>query len=72
MIVNRGRSTGATLFDGTLARGETRRFDGRAFWVNLGAPENLVVRVAGKRVPLSGLRPWVLTVTPAGWRSHPA
>jgi hypothetical protein len=47
-------------------------FSGNRFWLNLGAPENLVIKVAGKRVHVAGYRPWVLTVGPNGWHGHPA
>ena len=72
VIVNRSSSGGHVLFEGTLERGETQAFSGRRFWLNLGAPENLIVRVGGTRVHLGGYRPWVVTVTPSGWHSHPA
>src|SRR3954454_18936144 len=72
VIVNRASSGGRILFEGTLERGETQAFSGTRFWLNVGAPENLVVTVGGKRVHLGGYRPWVVTVTSSGWRSHPA
>ena len=72
MIVNRAGATGKILFEGTLERGDTQAFNGKRFWLNVGAPENLVITVAGKRVHVAGYRPWVLTITPAGWRGHAA
>jgi cytoskeletal protein RodZ len=72
VIVNRATAKGRTLFEGTLDRGETRAFTGATFWLNVGAPENLDIRVAGRRVHVAGYRPWVLTVTPSGWHGHPA
>jgi cytoskeletal protein RodZ len=72
VIVNRAGVNGKILFEGTLERGETQAFNGKRFWLNVGAPENLVIRVAGRRVHLAGYRPWVLTVTPDGWRGHAA
>ena len=72
VIVNRAGATGKILFEGTLERGDTQAFAGKRFWLNVGAPENLVIRVGGRRVHVAGYRPWVLTVTPAGWRGHAA
>ena len=72
VIVNRAGVGGKILFEGTLERGDTQAFTGRRFWLNVGAPENLVIRVGGRRVHVAGYRPWVLTVTPAGWRGHAA
>ena len=72
VIVNSAGVNGKVLFSGTLERGDTQAFSGRRFWLNVGAPENLVIRVGGRRVHVAGYRPWVLTVTPAGWQCHPA
>jgi hypothetical protein len=72
VIVNRAGASGKILFEGTLERGDTQAFNGKRFWLNVGAPENLVITVAGKRVHVAGYRPWVLTITPAGWRGHAA
>jgi hypothetical protein len=72
VIVNRSGVSGKILFEGTLERGDTQAFNGKRFWLNVGAPENLVITVAGKRVHVAGYRPWVLTITPAGWRGHAA
>jgi cytoskeleton protein RodZ len=72
VIVNRAGATGRILFEGTLERGDKQTFNGKRFWLNLGAPENLVITVAGKRVHVAGYRPWVLTITPAAVRGHAA
>ena len=72
VIVNRTGVGGHILYEGTLERGQVQSFSGNRFWLNLGAPENLVIKVAGKRVHIAGYRPWVLTVTPTGWHAHPA
>jgi cytoskeleton protein RodZ len=72
VIVNRAGASGKILFEGTLERGDRQAFNGKRFWLNVGAPENLVITVAGKRVHVAGYRPWVLTITPAGWRGHAA
>jgi len=72
VIVNRAGATGKILFEGTLERGDRQAFNGKRFWLNIGAPENLVITVAGKRVHVAGYRPWVLTITPAYVRGHAA
>jgi len=72
VIVNRTGAGGKILFEGTLERGDTQAFNGKSFWLNVGAPENLVITVAGRRVHVAGLQPWVLTVTPSGWHGHAA
>jgi helix-turn-helix protein/uncharacterized protein DUF4115 len=72
VIVNRTGPGGKILFEGTLERGDTQAFNGKSFWLNVGAPENLVITVAGRRVHVAGFRPWVLTVTPNGWQGHAA
>jgi cytoskeleton protein RodZ len=72
VIVNRTGAAGKILFEGTLERGDRQAFNGKHFWLNVGAPENLVIRVGGRRVHVAGLQPWVLTITPAGWRGHAA
>jgi helix-turn-helix protein/uncharacterized protein DUF4115 len=72
VIVNRTGAGGKILFEGTLERGDTQAFNGKRFWLNVAAPENLVITVAGKRVHVAGHRPWVLTVTAAGWSGHAA
>ena len=72
VIINRTGAGGKILFEGTLERGDTQAFNGKSFWLNVAAPENLVITVAGRRVHVAGLRPWVLTVTPSGWHGHAA
>ena len=72
VIVNRAGATGKIPFEGTLERGDRQAFNGKRFWLNIGAPENLVITVAGKRVHVAGYRPWVLTITPAYVRGHAA
>ena len=70
--VHRGGPAGPLLFAGTIDKGSLEPFSGAAgkdFWVNVSSPENLLIIVGGRRVPLSGLRPAVLTVTPNGVRS---
>ncbi len=72
VIVNRTGTGKRVLFEGTLEQGDVQVFSGNRFWLNIGAPENLVIKVAGKRVHITGYRPWVLTVSPTGWHGHPA
>ncbi|MBV8080389.1 MAG: helix-turn-helix domain-containing protein [Actinobacteria bacterium] len=67
LAVHRGSASGPVLFEGTVARGQTEPFAGTHFWVNVSSPENLVIRVRGKKISLVGYRPRVVTVTPTSW-----
>jgi cytoskeleton protein RodZ len=69
VAIHRGGPSGTVVFQGTIAKGETVPFKGKSYWLNVSAPENLVITVGGKRVKLGGHRPRVLTVTPAGWQA---
>ena len=69
VAVHRGDASGPVVFQGTVRKGETEPFKGKRFWLNVSAPENLQIKVGGKRVLIGGYRPRVLTVTPAGWRA---
>ena len=51
------------------ARAGVEPFTGKRFWVQISSPENLIVIVGGKAVPLAGGKPRVLTVTPSGVRT---
>jgi hypothetical protein len=64
--VHRGGPGGRPLFQGTVEQGKVEPFTGKYFWIDVSSPENLVIVVGGRRVPLSGLKPVVLTVTPSG------
>lgn len=73
LIVNRGGAAGRVVYEGTMQAGGTPLdLNGKSYWLNIGSPDNLVIKVGGRRVRIDGLRPWVLTVTPTGWHSHPA
>jgi cytoskeletal protein RodZ len=67
VAVRAGASSGAVLFQGTVARGQTEPFVGTRFWIDVSAPENLVIRVRGERIHVTGYRPQVVTVTPSSW-----
>ncbi len=72
VAVHRGGPGGQLLFAGTIDKGSLEPFTGRYgkdFWINISSPENLVITVGGRRVPLGGLRPASLTVTASGVRS---
>jgi hypothetical protein len=69
VAVHRTSPTGRLLFQGTIEKGRTEPFNGKYFWVSVSSPENLRIVVDGKRVPLSGGKPVVLTVTPSGVHS---
>ncbi len=62
--VHRTGPTGRPLFQGTIEKGGIEPFKGKYFWLDISQPENLVIVVGGKRVPINGSKPVVLTVTP--------
>jgi cytoskeleton protein RodZ len=64
--VHRTSPAGRPLFQGTIEKGGVEPFPGKYFWLDISQPENLVIYVGGKQVPLSGSKPVVLTVTPSG------
>jgi hypothetical protein len=67
LAVHRGTASGPVVFEGTVAQGQTEPFAGGRFWFNVSAPENLVIRVRGKKIQIGGYRPRVVTVTPSTW-----
>ncbi len=70
VAVHRGGASGPVVFQGTIAKGTTEPFNGKHFWLNVSAPENLVIKVGGERVRVGGYRPRVITVSPAGWQAQ--
>jgi hypothetical protein len=69
VAIRRGGPSGAVVFQGTVERGQRYPFTGKRYWLDISTPEHLVVTVGGKRVPLHGKRPKVITVTPNGWQA---
>jgi cytoskeleton protein RodZ len=67
VVVHRGTASGKTIFQGTVARGQTVPFAGSRFWINVSSPENLVIKVRGERISVNGNHPQVVTVTPSSW-----
>jgi hypothetical protein len=69
LAVYRGSRVGRPIYQGTLERGQTRRFQGRRLWVYVFAPANLRLRLNGRAVRVPGrgrgARRW-LRVTPRG------
>ncbi len=53
MIVKSGSTTGNTLYQGTLERGQRQRFDGDVLWLRLETPGNVTVKLNGNRVKLA-------------------
>ena len=67
LTVRLGGADGRVLLaNEQLHGGDTRTFDARRLWVTTGTPENLRVRVNGKRARLPGGRPQVFVVTAHG------
>jgi cytoskeleton protein RodZ len=69
LAVFRGSRTGKPIYQGTLERGQTVRFQGKRLWVYVYAPANLRLRLNGRAVPVpgrgQGATRW-LRVTPKG------
>ena len=69
VAVHANGPSGRILFQGTIEQGKTEPFTGKRFWLDVSTPENLVIIVGGKHVPLAGYKPLALTITPSGWHS---
>ncbi len=63
LTVRAGSATGKVLFENTLASGRHLRFARRRLWVRVGAPWNLTLQAAGKRlaIPLQATGNMVVT-----------
>jgi cytoskeletal protein RodZ len=57
-------ATGRLLYQGTLERGQSQHFSARSLWLNVGSPENLVLRLNGRTVRIGGSCPRVLEIAP--------
>lgn len=66
--VRAGSATGKVLFQSTLAKGHHLRFARRRLWVRVGAPWNLTLAAAGKRLPMPLQTTGDMLVTAAGAR----
>jgi hypothetical protein len=54
LSIRRDSSTGDVLFEGTLAKGDTRTFTAKQFSVRFGAAANVAATLNGKALPLPG------------------
>lgn len=61
--VHAGSASGKLLYHGTLERGQRQRFVGKRLWINVGTPENLLLKLNGRAVALAGGSPLVVIVT---------
>ena len=64
--VHANDQTGRQLYSGTLERGQTKRFEGRRLWLNIGIPRNVMVTVNGKPLLLERRAPTVYVATSKG------
>ncbi len=69
LSVRAGSATGTVLFQNTLAAGRHLRFARRRLWVRVGAPWNLTLAAAGKRLPMPLSATGDMLVTAAGARA---
>jgi cytoskeletal protein RodZ len=54
LSIRRGSATGDILFEGTLAKGDSRRYTASRFYVRFGAAANVSASVDGKPLNLPG------------------
>jgi len=68
--VRNGGANGKLLWEGTLEQGQTQRFlKYRRLWIDLDEPQNLNVKLNGRRVADFPTEPAVVLVTPDGVRT---
>ena len=64
LIVRAGSAAGEQRWNGTLTKGDVQQFDPRrGLWVYLGSPENVTMKLNGRRVVVGGAKPRSLIVT---------
>lgn len=61
MEVRAATPAGKLLYSGTLEQGQRKSFQGRALQLALAEPENVVVRVNGRRTKLPAGTTFVVT-----------
>jgi hypothetical protein len=64
LVVRKGSAVGRLLYQGTLERGQAQRFK-PTVWVNVGSPENIAVKLNGRRLAVGGAKPRSLIITSA-------
>jgi hypothetical protein len=69
LAVRIGSATGRPLYQGTLERGQSQSFSARRLWLNVGSPENLLLRLNGRPVSIGGACPRVLVIAAHALRS---
>jgi hypothetical protein len=68
VLIRRGSSSGAVVYEGTLAEGDSVRFTGRMLYARFGAIRNLDVQVGRLSVDLSCYGDRGVILTPDGAR----
>ncbi|MDQ5820877.1 MAG: DUF4115 domain-containing protein, partial [Actinomycetota bacterium] len=66
LMVHANSASGDELFQGVLEKGKSLPLSAKRLWINVGSPENLVVKLNGRRTTIPTGRPVVLLVTPKG------
>ncbi len=64
--VRRGSEAGVLLWEGTLAKGEERPFEGEGLWVFLGKAQNVSLTLNGEAAPPVGRGKQAVLVTENG------
>jgi hypothetical protein len=67
VLIHRNGPAGRTVFAGTIDPGPAYPFSGRRLWIQVSAPENLLIKVRGRQIRLDGHKPRVIWITPTGW-----
>ncbi len=68
IAVRLGSEGGPLLYENLLQPGEAVSFVRLPLWVRVGAPGNLVLTLAGRRLALTGYRPLNVVVGKSGMR----
>jgi cytoskeletal protein RodZ len=69
LLVRTGSSTGPLLFEGTLAQGRSMRFTKKRLWMQVGAPDALLVKLNGHRAKNFPTGSSTVVVTPTHIRT---
>lgn len=64
--VRLGSATGRTVYQGTLDAGRAHTFTAKRLWLSIGTPENVALKLDGRRLRVGGAKPCLLLVTRRG------
>jgi cytoskeleton protein RodZ len=64
--VRLGSATGRPVYQGTLDKGQSQSFTAKRLWLTIGTPENVSLKLDGRRLRVGGAKPCLLVVTRKG------